>query len=253
MKDLNIINQYNEKLAAYLFEPSSDIQYMMIICHGFRGAKENGGKIFGFAEKLQKLGMGVLAFDFRGSGRSDGDFADMTLSRQAEDLHHIIDYVHTRFRLPIILLGRSFGGSTVMVGGAKDRRVGGYVFWSTPVFVQQTFAAMLPEDFQLLEQGKTICLKDDAGEFTLKPELLADFNRHNMNAYLQAIGMRPTLVVHARDDETVNPANALHMRERLPNCSLCMIDEAGHRFLEKISEREEITIDWLQRNFKLLA
>ncbi len=68
MQDLTIINKYNEKLAAYLFEPPANGQYMMVICHGFRGAKENGGKVFAFAQKLQGLGLGVLAFDFNGSG-----------------------------------------------------------------------------------------------------------------------------------------------------------------------------------------
>lgn len=249
MMDLIIKNKFERKLAAYLFEPAPDSRYMMIVCHGFRGAKENGGKIFGFAEKIRSAGLGVLAFDFGGSGGSEGDFASISLSRQAEDLNDVLDWVSARYDLPVILLGRSFGGSTVLVGGSHDSRVAGYILWSTPVFMEQTFAAMLPEEYKLLEQGKTVRIKDEAGEFVLKPDLVADFRLHDMDACLQAVGSRPALVVHARDDETVDPANACHMQAQLKNCSLYMVNHAGHRFLDKIAEREAITLEWLKNNF----
>jgi len=249
MKNLTINNRCGEKLAAYLFTPPEKAQYMMVICHGFRGAKENGGKIFAFAEKLQNLGLGVLAFDFSGSGKSDGDFSKITLSHQADDLHHVIDYVYSQFSLPVILLGRSFGGSTVLAGGGDDPRVAGYILWSTPVFMQQTFATILPEEYKLLQQGNEVRIKDEAGDYSLRPELILDFCQHDMDIYIKKIGPRPTLIVHASDDEAVEPANAFYMRERLENCSLNMVDDAGHRFLDKIALREAITIAWLKYNF----
>lgn len=249
MQNITIYNQDREKLVAYLFEPPTDVKYMLIICHGFRGAKENGGKIFGWAEKLNRQGIGVLAFDFRGSGQSDGDFAQITLTRQADDLQQVIDYVHDRFSKPIILLGRSFGGSTVLVGGAGDPRVAGYILWSTPVFMRPTFSIMLPNECQLLEEGNSVVVGDEYGEYRLLPGILSDFEQHNMDAYLQNIGNRPVLAVHARDDEVVDYHNALYIKEQLPNCTLHMIDEAGHRFLDNIELREDITIKWLQDLF----
>ena len=251
MQDLAIYDQRRPKIAAYLFEPPANGKYMLVICHGFRGAKENGGKIFAFAEKLQKIGIGVLAFDFRGSGRSEGEFANVTLTRQAADLQQVIDYVHTQYSLPIILLGRSFGGSTILAGGAGDPRIAGYILWSTPVFMQQTFSAILPNEYQLMEQGKSVEIKDEAGEYTLQPDLVADFSWHDMDTYLENIGTRPALIVHARDDEVVDPGNAIYMQDILPNSCLHVVDNAGHRFLNKIVEREDITIDWLIKTFDL--
>jgi len=251
MQDLTITNKYNEKLAAYLFEPPANGRYMMVICHGFRGAKENGGKVFAFAKKLQGLGLGVLAFDFNGSGCSEGDFLNNTLSRQADDLRQVIDYVSDKFSLPIILLGRSFGGSTILAGGAGDSRIAGYILWSTPVFMQQTFAAILPEEIKQLQQGNTVSIKDEAGEYWLHPDLILDFTQHDMDSYLHRIKSIPTLIVHANDDEVVDSSNALHMIGKLENYSVCMLDHAGHRFLDKVAEREAITIDWLKDTFSL--
>ena len=138
MKERIIETRDNKKLAAYLWEPAEGDKYVLVICHGFRGAKENGGKVFAFADKLKKVGVGVVAFDFRGCGNSEGDFAAVTLSRQGEDLQAVIDHVHQAYGLPVILLGRSMGGSSVLAGASGDERVAGYTFWSTPVFTSRS-------------------------------------------------------------------------------------------------------------------
>lgn len=251
MQELFISNKHNQKLSAYLWEPPTLARYMVIICHGFRGGKENGGKIFAFAEKLQKLGLGVLAFDFSGSGNSEGNFLNNTLSRQADDLRQVIDFINDKYSLPVILLGRSFGGSTILAGGSGDLRVAGFILWSTPVFMHETFAGMIPEEYRLLQQGRIIRIEDDAGEYSLHPDLITDFDRHDMDVYLHKIKSLPTLIVHANDDEVVKPANAQHMKDLLTNGSLFMMDNAGHRFLDKIEAREAITIEWLKNIFRL--
>jgi pimeloyl-ACP methyl ester carboxylesterase len=251
MKNVTISNKYQEKLAAYLFEPPEKGRYMLVVCHGFRGTKENGGKIYAFAEKLQQIGIGTLAFDFSGSGSSEGDFSRITLTRQAEDLKQVLDYTIAKYMLPIILLGRSFGGSTVLAGGSKDERIAGYILWSAPAKLEQTFATIMPEDFKRMQSGQCVNIKDEAGGYVLCSDLVLDFNCHDMEACLQDIQARPVLIVHATDDEVVDPGNAFYMQERLINCSLRLVDNAGHRFLDTTSLREEITIEWLKDKFKL--
>jgi pimeloyl-ACP methyl ester carboxylesterase len=251
MQTLHITNKHQEKLAAYLFDPPSAGGHMVVICHGFRGGKENADKICAFAAKLQELGLGVIAFDFSGSGSSEGAFLNSTLSRQASDLQAVIDYVHTEFSRPIILLGRSFGGSTVLAGGSGDERIAGYVLWSVPVHLEKTFATMLPDTYQNLLAGEIITVDDAAGQYRLHPDLVRDFARHDMDAYLQGIESRPILIIQASDDEVVDPDDALYMQERLKNCTLYMVDEAGHRFMAKTGRRENLTLDWLRSRFAI--
>ncbi|MDD3364829.1 MAG: alpha/beta fold hydrolase [Syntrophomonas sp.] len=251
MQNVTISNKYLEKLEAYLFEPPEIGRYMLVVCHGFRGAKENGGKIYAFAEKLQQLGIGTLAFDFSGSGSSEGDFSQITLTRQADDLEQVLDYIDAKFSLPIILLGRSFGGSTVLAGGSKDQRIAGYILWSVPAKLEQTFAKIMPEDFKRMKRGEAAKIRDEVGEYMLCPDLVSDFSHHDMESYLQDIQSRPVLIVHAKDDEVVDPSNAVYMQERLNSCSLFLVDNAGHRFLDKTAMREKITIDWLKDKYQL--
>jgi pimeloyl-ACP methyl ester carboxylesterase len=244
VQQLTINNRYRLKLAALLSMPD-DCHCLVISCHGFRGAKENSGKIYGFGQKLHQIGAGLLAFDFQGSGESQGHYRSITLARQAHDLQDVINYADQQFKLPIIALGRSFGGSTVLAGASQDSRVAGYILWSTPVFLKETFASMDAALASQIEKGETITLTDEGGTYQLDPDLFRDFDNHNMDEYLRAIGDRPVLIVHGDSDEVVNPQNARYIARLLPEAQLHIVKGADHRFTQQIALREDLTIRWL--------
>jgi len=248
VENISIFEGGQGKLAAYLFMPESGCRYMVIICHGFRGAKENSGRIFTFAEKLNKLGLGVIAFDFCGSGASDGDFADISLSSQVSDLRRVIEYVNSNYNRKVVLLGRSFGGSTVLAAAGDNEKVAGYIFWSTPVKLYETFTGIIQE-FARLKAGEELQIKDEAGSFRLKPSFIEDFAHHDMNNYLQKLASCPALVIHGAADEVVDPANALYIYENTRHTELHIISGADHRFTQFIEEREDLTLNWLHRTF----
>ncbi|MEN6326363.1 MAG: alpha/beta fold hydrolase [Syntrophomonas sp.] len=248
-QSIRIIKPDNQSIAAYEFLPEADLSHIIIVCHGFRGTKENAGKIFNFAERLNQLGLGVYAFDFLGSGESDGKFAQVTLAGQAEDLARVIDYVYAIHHLPVILLGRSFGGSTVITAASGDARVAGCILWSTPIRLQNTFAAMLGDSYQELETGQEVCFSDEGGMFWIGPELIKDFVCHDMKEYLRSLGERPVLIIQGMADETVESLNAELIHTHCTNADLVLIEGADHRFSNRTQEREDITIEWLQRKF----
>ena len=246
MQHFTINNRHGLKLAALLSMPD-DCHCLVISCHGFRGAKENSGNIFNFGKKLSQIGAGLLAFDFQGSGESQGQYRSITLTRQAHDLQDVINYAHQQFKLPIIVLGRSFGGSTVLAGASQDSRIVGYIFWSTTVFLKETFAGLDPALASQLEQGKTITITDEGGSYQLDPDLFQDFDNHNMDEYIKAIGHRPVLIIHGEADEVVSPQNAKHIAQLLPEAQLHLVKDADHRFTDHIALREDLTIKWLTR------
>ncbi|WP_172674169.1 alpha/beta hydrolase [Syntrophomonas palmitatica] len=224
------------------------LRAVVIIAHGFRGSKENGGKIYGFADRLNDIGLGAVAFDFSGSGESEGDFKNVTISRQAADLQHVIDFADHNYEVPLIVLGRSLGGSTVLAGAAADERIAGYIFWSAPVLLHDTFSAVLGEAYRELLSGRTVELEDEWGRFFLAPDLIQDFNHHDMLACIRHLGVRPVLVVHGQNDEVVSTENAFLIAEGAPNASLHIIKGADHRFAGKVEQRQDITLKWLLEN-----
>ncbi|MEN6390973.1 MAG: alpha/beta fold hydrolase [Syntrophomonas sp.] len=234
------------QLASLFFVPK-EFTHIIIICHGFRGTRENGGRIYSFAERLNRIGLAAVAFDFSGSGQSSGAFADNTLSSQARDLKLVIEHSAKRFSRPIILLGRSFGGSTVLAGGSTDPRVAAFIFWSTPVQLEQTFRGMLQNDYDLLLNGRPITAQDDGGTFQIGPGLVADFSRHNFKDYTSRIGERPVLIVQGESDQVVPLINGRLLKSHLPNSTLWLLPEADHRFTQHTTWREVETVKWIER------
>jgi len=236
----------HNRLAVLSLQPSEKPRYIMIICHGFRGRKENSGNLYAFARQLNQIGIGVIAFDFTGNGESDGDFASITLSRQITDLKCVIDDTWNNFHIPLLLLGRSFGGTTILAGG-NDSRVAGYIFWSTPIHLHDTFANSLEDKYYMLAKGQAVTITDEEREVKLNPDFIQDFDVHDMDYYLAGIKTKPVLIVHGLEDEVVNFANAHYIKNKVENAELFLVDNADHRFTDKHTQREDITINWIKK------
>lgn len=240
------IDAGGSKLASLYFLPAN-FTHLLIACHGFRGTKENAGRIYSFADRLNQMGIAVLAFDFSGSGASAGDFKDMTLSTQARDLAMVIDHCFARFGRPIILLGRSFGGTTVLAGGSCDSRVEAFIFWSAPFAAEKAFRGLFGDEYERMLNGGTLTLEDDGGQFAIGPEFVRDLGRHRFNEYAAEIGRRPALVVHGQRDEIVGVENAVDLHESLANSDLIVVPGADHKFMDQWPLREQITLDWIEK------
>lgn len=91
---------------------------MVIFSHGF-----GGDMTFHLFEpiitRLNQNGIGVLRYDFNGCGKSDGEFQNMTVPNEIEDLINVVAYVRQlSVTKNISLLGHSQGGVvTSMVAG----------------------------------------------------------------------------------------------------------------------------------------
>ncbi len=218
----------------------------LIICHGFRGNKAGGGRAVGLAEKATQLGIAVLRFDFSGTGESAGNFADATLSNYILDLTGAVDFVISVTGGKVIVLGRSFGGTTAICQAAGDHRVAAVCSWSAPVELAETFI----EPFRsLLENGEELLkLADENGSYWLRRQFFTDLQKHNVLRAAAGISPRPFLIVHGTADETVSFAQAVRLAEaaRQPKNKL-FVEKGDHRFLAHYDLVEVETLNWLRR------
>lgn len=234
-----ITNAAGFKLAAVSFIPP-EYSHILVVCHGFKGGKENSGRIFAFASRLNELNLGVIAFDFSGSGDSEGEFTQITLTGQVQDLITIIDFAEQKYARPLLLLGRSFGGSTVAASVLQREQVSAYIFWSTPVRLQETFSRFDPPtdpaELETFERERQVRL-----------HLLDDFKRHDMAAYLSKIKDKPVLVVHGSADQVVPLDNVAFFKQYLPQADYEIVPSADHGFYNHTKIRDDITIAWLRK------
>lgn len=106
-----------------------------LIFHGFTGNKMEPHFIFvKLSRRLEEAGIASLRFDFLGSGESDGEFRDMTLSGEVDDAKAILNYCKTLdFVDPnrIFVVGLSMGGAVAsMLAGLYPRDIAALCLWA---------------------------------------------------------------------------------------------------------------------------
>lgn len=115
-------------LRGMLHVPENVSGKIPVVCiyHGFTGNRMEPHFIFvKLSGLLEKKGIASVRFDFAGSGESDGEFLDMTLSKEVEDAKAILDYAKSldfadRSRLGAV--GLSMGGAvaSIIAGDCRE-------------------------------------------------------------------------------------------------------------------------------------
>jgi uncharacterized protein len=100
----------------------------VILCHGFTGHKLEAHRLFlQISRTLEEQGFASFRFDFIGSGESDGDFKDMTVSNELLEAEAILGYVKSHPKIDekrVILLGFSMGGLVAsLLAGKRNTEI----------------------------------------------------------------------------------------------------------------------------------
>ncbi|WP_448659427.1 alpha/beta hydrolase [Sphingomonas sp. CJ99] len=111
----------------------------------------SGAKAVAIERWAMARGQGVVRFDYRGCGASEGTFEDYALADWRDDALMIVDQVASG---PVVLVGSSMGGWLALLA-ARDRpdRVAGLVLIApAPDFTDWGFSQ--DEKLALLQQGR---------------------------------------------------------------------------------------------------
>ena len=97
----------------------------VLILHGFTGNRSGDHRLLPLLSRtLAGVGIASLRIDFRGSGESQGDFSEMTVSREIEDTEAAFAYMKQYPGLDperAMLLGFSMGGMVAALSAPKVR------------------------------------------------------------------------------------------------------------------------------------
>jgi alpha/beta superfamily hydrolase len=103
-----------------------------IVCHPhplFGGTLHNK-VVFHAMKALNSFGFPVLRFNFRGTGLSDGEYANGV--GEVEDVRSALDWLEKEFNLPIIFAGFSFGAAVGVRAAYSDDRVSALIALGLP-------------------------------------------------------------------------------------------------------------------------
>jgi DNA-binding SARP family transcriptional activator/pimeloyl-ACP methyl ester carboxylesterase len=228
----------------------------VVFAHGWFSHAEIGWEEPRYAGWLQRLARGrrVIVFDRRGMGMSDPAPATVTLAERADDMSAVLDAVGSERAVAFGSCGA--GPMTIALATREPERVAGLALFGT-------FARLLaapgypsgwtPEFFAAycegLEQGwatgrgiaKSV---PSAGPDEQLMEWLARLLRLSVSpaaarAILEfgaSIDVRsalgavrvPTLVLHRRGDQWVDPGNGRYLAEHIPDARLVELSGADH-------------------------
>jgi fermentation-respiration switch protein FrsA (DUF1100 family) len=239
------------RLATTLHIPPSTPAPALVMCHGFTGNKVEAHRLFvRAAREFCRRGILTARFDFYGSGESEGEFHEMTLSSEIEDLGAILDYLLRRPEVDprkVGALGLSMGGVVALARAAADGRIRFVVTWSAPASFQ-----MLVETAENLFREAEVRGEyvDLPSGYRISREFIQDIARHTVLEYAPRISPRPLLILHGDRDTVVPPSHAeeLYKSAKDPR-EMAIIKGGDHTFTGWDVEWDAITVtaDWLRR------
>ena len=224
----------------------------VVLFHGFTGTKIEPHRIFvKQARALAQAGIAALRFDFRGSGDSEGEFSNMTLSGEVKDAQAALDYIRSRPGIDpsrIGVLGLSFGGAVASLLLGSDPNIGAAALWA-PVgypdrIARQRHTAVATRQFKQMGCA-------DYGGNAVGKCFFDDLPKHHP---IRAItGTKaPILLVHGSKDRTVPPkvSRDYEVALKKARCSVVrhVVPRADHTFNSLSWEIQvlALTLEWFR-------
>ena len=197
----------------------------------------DGGKATALFEWAREHQRECLLLDYSGCGRSEGNFADGTLSRWRDEVMALIEaYVSN----PVILVGSSMGGWLMLLVGEKlGKRLLGLVgIAAAPDF---TDWGRSDEDKVRLEAGETVFDENPYGPdpTPMHAAFWADGQAQRRLDRETPIEC-PVRLIHGLEDEDVpwEVSQRLVVALRSPDVHLTLVKGGGHR----MSRDEDIAL-----------
>lgn len=256
-KAVEIVNR-GLTLRGVLHVPEDIAANIPIVCifHGFTGDRIGPHFIFvKLSRILAERGIASVRFDFGGSGESDGDFVDMTVSKELDEAKAILDYAKSLDfvdKNKIGILGLSLGGAVAsMLAGDRKEDIQSLCLWAP--------AGNIREIVKNREKNEKEGLKKlnekgywDAGGLMLGMGFLNDIG--NLDVFGRASSYdKNILLIHGGNDETVSyNVSKKYMDIYGEKAAFHILNEADHTFNSVNWENEVIdsTAVFLEKELK---
>jgi len=140
-----------------------------------------GSKSTLLARFARQQGWPWCRFDYRGVGESDGNFAELTLSRYLEDLALVLDFIGDR---PVLLVGSSLGGWVAALAGQRwPQRISALLLIAPAFnFIPLLFAALPGNEQEDWRKTGLRRWRDSygLGELEMRFDLVADSAQYDL-------------------------------------------------------------------------
>ncbi len=257
----------NNELYAELLLPDSIPAAAVLVCHGMDAQGYHYLQFYRrFAEELCKQGFVSLLFDFRGVGKSSGNF-DYGAGEQG-DVRCALEWLSSSKEVlsdEIFVVGHSLGGAVALGAVRGNPYVKGLVLWSVPKnhdynvkkFIARTRGSARLVAFLIVARIDRFIpvsrvFKMQIYGICLRPKwVLEKLMRLRETDDIARLKGLPVLIVVGDKDPIVgvDEAEAVFSSAGNPK-SLVVIEGADHNFCGKEDELISKTVSWLKQQVR---
>ena len=228
-----------DRQLAYRYTPPHPGSLTVVYLYGFR-SDMNGDKILFLEDLCAKKGIGFLAFDYSGHGRSSGVFEEGTIGQWFQDSLDIIDHFTQG---PIVVIGSSMGGwiAHLVALNRLNRVVGLLGIASAPDFTQNLMWNQFTptQQKEVIDQGWTILSTEynDQG-WKITKDLIEDGRNHLLLGKPIPLTI-PIRYLHGLQDTSVPPTYSHKLLELVssPDVTLTLVKSGDHRLSREEDKR----------------
>ena len=217
---------------AFIPDSGKDSYPTVIICHGIGNDHSHTDYI---GMMLAERGIAAYTFDFCGGGEnseSSGDFLQMSVRTEADDLMDVTDYVRTLDfvdRNNLFLLGQSQGGYVVTeIAHMRQEDLRGIILMFPAFNINDLTAERYSAPEEVPETG--VIFDQTVGRSYFLDAMAEDIEA-DMRAYNGHV-----LLLHGSEDDIVPITYSKRASELFPDAQLITIEQASHGFFGEHAE-----------------
>lgn len=174
-------------------------QSTVLLVPGLHSDLHEWGLFDDISQRLAQKEFQVFRFSFSGSGQSQGNVYDITLTRQVDELKQVLEYIlkqSTVDKKRLGLLAQSFGVPTTMA--ALPLPVKSLVFTSGAYYPRKAIARLF-EDLGAYNPSGDSYINADYDSMKIGPQLWQDLKKYNLQIKLRE-QKQPLFILHGKKD-----------------------------------------------------
>jgi putative redox protein len=215
------------RIAGTLEPPGPTPRGWAVFAHCFTCGKNSLAAVR-ISRALARAGIGVLRFDFAGSGERKAPSDDPGYAANVGDLVAASRAMTAAGMAPGLLVGHSLGGTAALEAAGELPEIAAVASISAPADVAHVLAQFAPGDVARIAAEGEAEVEISGRPFVIRRSFLDDLERHDIEACVASLG-RPLLLLHAPLDRVVGieHASRLFLAARHPK-SFFSLDQADH-------------------------
>ena len=222
-------NYLGEKLSGTLHLPDDATESGIVLGHCFTCSR-NTAILRHLCEQLVQENFMALRFDFSGNGRSEGQFADSTYSKQISEMQTAVAFILKKGVSWVGLVGHSMGAVIAVLTAARMSTVKSACVLAGRMSGLNATHFFSPSQLRELRNTGSVSFTSRGRSLKISNSFFADTEQYNLPEIVANL-RTPLLVVHGDQDEII-PVQEAYQAHRLnpEGITLSVVTDADHMF-----------------------